>query len=135
VTVGTTTGPWGLLFGGVLVLAGGGVGPSAGHIYAGDTTRAIVMSSIRGALISTGVATGVFGVMRSTEHLSKINALTVTSLVCFGAAGALAIWDVVDAPFAAKRANRRRSLALYPLPLLGSHEGAATAGLAVAGTF
>ncbi len=83
----------------------GGIGPSLGHVYAGEYVRAAVVSGLRIGVAGVGV-----------YYLDDDSKITL-----FGVVGALALttYDFIDAPRAARRANRRArgrvsSMALVP---------------------
>lgn len=125
-----------------LIVLGLWVGPSAGHIYAGEWGHAIGMSTFR---LMTSTAGGIV-LFLATLHGDCEDGPpgacdTSTGAVLLGtglllAAGASAVYDIIDAPRAAERANRRfaSDLALAPI-VAGGDRGGTTRGLALVGRF
>jgi hypothetical protein len=91
-----------------LAVAGGAlylVGPSFGHVYAGEWGRATAFTLGRvagAAIIAYGVS--VIGDDDGLVSTDGLGFMLLGGLVVFG----VTIWDLVDTPHAARRANRRR---------------------------
>lgn len=102
---------------GAVVLA---VGPSLGHLHAGEHRHAIVTSALRGA----GMAAFALGIVAANSD----NAGAEAELLVWGGGGLLVAttaYDLVDAPFAARRAN----VVVTPTVMQGAP------GVAIAGAF
>ena len=127
--------------GGGLVAYGIWVGPSAGHMYAGEWGHAIGWSLFRAVTSSLG---GIL-VLGASIHSSDCQGSacdTSTSALALGAglvlaAGASVVYDLLDAPNAVERTNKRLAatdLALAPILPLGAGAGSMR-GLAVVARF
>ena len=112
------------------------VGPSLGHIYAGSYWRAAGMIGLRtaglglvavGAIGENGFADGTPS--EADDRGFPVNAGTVAGLTIIAAS---AIFDIHDAPAAARRYNQRQ-VAVAPTVLSSAH--GAVGGLAVVGQF
>lgn len=118
----------GMVMGGI----GATFGPSLGHFYAGNVGRGILTSLGRGGAITGSVFLCLFGVFsegRDNEGLIAGGAILAAG------AFALTLWDLIDAPAAARRANARRGLVAVS-PIVGRDQAGATlGGLAVSGRF
>ncbi len=105
-----------------LVVAG--LGPSMGHFYAGETTHGVVVSGLR---IAAGTA-AMLSIATDADDERVILGGIVVAL-------ALDVYDLFDAPDAARRANAKARAAtgptvgLVPMPLR------AGAGAALVGAF
>jgi hypothetical protein len=106
------------------------VGPSAGHIYAGEWAHALGMSALRtaGALVLT------IGVVNATSAYSdgpQPDHRNATSMMLVGGAAYVigTLYDIYDSRSAVRRANARE---LGIVPTVGTQGGY---GLAVAGRF
>jgi hypothetical protein len=66
-------------------------------------------------------------------HLENLDAGETAGLAMLGVAGALAIYDIIDAGFAARRANRRRVIKVAPV--IGRSRDQAFYGLGLSGVF
>lgn len=102
------------------------IGPSAGHLYAGDSGEAVGMSLVRAG----GLGVAFYGFSRMVDDLDDCAEACGDHglLVAVGGLGiwsAAAIYDLIDAPRAAARANARRRMSIVPTGT----------GLAVAGRF
>jgi hypothetical protein len=126
-----------------LVMLGVGltVLPSAGHFYAGEvkhgvltTASRLVCLGIGGLLVLSAYTSRAVEYPRITEN----EAWTQAGIGFAFVAGtiALSIYDIVDAPRAARRANARYGLTNLSLAPVLSHGGPASSqGLAVRGRF
>jgi hypothetical protein len=93
-------------------VAGLALGPSLGHVYAGEYFTGGL------ALRAAGMTAGILGIGEAArcgeEDCSRAGA--VTALVLGGAAFAAGIlWDVATAPRAARRWNERRGISIAPV--------------------
>ena len=142
----TTVVGWGLVAAGVAddsagaVLVGvplAAIGPSVGHVYAGEYRHALITTSLRVA----GLALAYYGVASSTlcfgdscpDGAGHSNA--GLSLLGVGIAAGVGLYDWIDAPSAARRANRRADAALrsvFVSPTVGAQ---GRVGLSLSGTF
>ncbi len=108
------------------------IGPSAGHLYAGEGAHALRWSLIRAG----GLGVGVAGVALAVRGYDRDRGYAFPSAV----AGALGLgvyaaglgWDLYDAHRATARANRRAAapVSVIVTPMLGSGSG-----LQLSGTF
>jgi hypothetical protein len=139
-SIGTTFGGLAMIVVGASVRSGaietiGGaavfVGPSAGHIYAGENGHAVGMTLLR----SAGAATFLYGLITDTvvaegprEYSQHPSA---RPLMVLGAAAFLGgtLYDMFDAHRAVRRANAETGIVVAPLI------NAQTAGVAVTGRF
>jgi len=101
------------------------IGPSAGHIYAGETGHAVGMSLVRGA----GLIAFVAGVVKATmvygasdcfdcDHYDSGNRDNAATLMWVGGLSFVAatLYDIIDAPRAARRRNaKERSYMVQPM--------------------
>ncbi len=142
----TTVVGWGLVAAGVAddsagaVLVGvplAAIGPSVGHVYAGEYRHALITTSLRVA----GLALAYYGVASSTscfgdscpDGAGKNNA--GLSLLGVGIAAGVGLYDWIDAPSAARRANRRADAAwrsVFVSPTVGAQ---GRVGLSLSGAF
>lgn len=109
---------------GLFVLA-----PSAGHFYVGEKRHGLIFSGVR---LGTGVVAVLGGGFALTSIFGEANALskvggTMLVLGILGGAGLL-VYDVIDAPRAAKRINlalpeKRASVSLLPTLLSSPQSG------------
>ena len=107
------------------------VGPSAGHIYAGENGHAVGMTLLRGA----GAATFLYGLMTDTivadgpkeysQHASARPLMVLGAAVFLGGT----LYDMFDAHRAVRRANAENGVVVAPMI------SARSAGVAVAGSF
>jgi len=127
----------GLLLLGLATLA---VGPSAGHIYAGDNGHAVKASLVRGGgIVLFGL--GAITLLSSGDCIddgpcddgSTGEVALWTGGLVFAAA---TLFDIVDASMAVKRANARhaRAWTIAPTPMPAS-SGTRLPGLSVIGRF
>ena len=138
--IGTTFGGLAMIVAGATVHSGaiatlGGVavlvGPSAGHIYAGESGHAVGMTLLRAA----GAATFFYGLINDTIVADGPNEYSqhpsARPLMVLGAAAFVGgtLYDMFDAHRAARRANAETGLVVAPMV------GARTAGVAVTGRF
>ncbi|MBW2454496.1 MAG: hypothetical protein JRI68_08295 [Deltaproteobacteria bacterium] len=123
----------GMMAGLVVVGTGAVVGPSMGHFYAGEVGHGLATAGIRLVAFGNAFGLGFLGV--ATMQSSQDRALGWMMLGLAGASGAgglgLMIYDLVDAPSAARRANRedpspRDELAAVPDITLGPAGGSLT---------
>lgn len=126
-----------------MIVVGLWVGPSAGHIYAGEWGHAVGWSLFRAATSTVGGAIALAAALHGDCEDGPPGACdTSTGTVLLGAglllaAGASAVYDFVDAPRAAERANQRSAagdLALAPI-VSAADGGGSTRGLALVGRF
>ncbi len=86
--------------------------PGAGHIYAGETTRGLLLAGATGLSFMYGLSDGQckqpYTDVRTCE-LEKNESLAEASLIAAFALYAFSLWDAHDA---ARRANARRGLSL-----------------------
>ena len=142
----TTVVGWGLVAAGVAddsagaVLVGvplAAIGPSVGHVYAGEYRHALITTSLRVA----GLAQAYYGVAASTvcfgdscpDGAGHRNARL--SVLGVGIAAGVGLYDWIDAPSAARRANRRADAAwrsVFVSPTVGAQ---GRVGLSLSGTF
>ena len=98
------------------------VSPSSGHIYAGEHRHAAVTSGLRaGGLLLAGYGYRQFWAEGDGSAAIGIGAVVVVTAT---------IYDLVDAPRAARRANRRAAV----VPVVAAKDGA-TPGLSLVGAF
>ncbi len=122
----------GALAGGVVLLA---VGPSAGHLYAGERRHATLatLTRVGGAVIFLAASmsdTDCVGSSSSCDDGIGLGHVLGAGLV----AGAIT-YDLVDAPRAARRANRRAAARAAVVPTAVRAADGLAPGLAVAGAF
>jgi hypothetical protein len=110
---------------------GASLGPSLGHFYTGNVGRGVLTSLGRGGLITGSVFMCIAGAF---SYGDKAGGLIAGGAVLAAGAFALTLWDLIDAPFAARRANAQRGFAFAPI-LNRDQSGAMQAGLAVGGRF
>lgn len=114
------------------------IGPSAGHIYAGEGAHAATSSLIRaGAIGIAGIGVGMSFCIFDCEDvdIDQRRAGTMIAFVGVGLFAAATIYDVVDAHQAADRANRRAAdLAASPA-IIRSPDGARAPGMVLTGRF
>ncbi len=96
------------------------VSPSLGHVYTGDYRGALIGAGLRVAgtgLVVVGAATALAGAFNAEGQDSDGDALILGgALTIVGGT----IYSIVDAPYSAKRANKkRRNLSLSPAPIQG----------------
>jgi hypothetical protein len=119
-----------------LVLAGTGLalGPSLGHLYAGEVGRAVGMTALRAGLLTGAFYLFLGGVLGDTGHPGELFAGTA---VLLAATAGLALYDIIDAPRAAERSNRRSGLQLLGVAPVVARDaaGGTMGGLAVAARF
>lgn len=124
-----------------LVAFGIWVAPSAGHMYSGEWAHAIGWSLVRSVTSTLGVLLMAASQIRSSDCQGS-QCDTSTSGLAVGAglvlvAGGSAVYDILDAPSAAERTNKRLAatdLALAPIVPLGAGAGSMR-GLALVGRF
>jgi len=117
------------------------IGPSAGHIYAGETSHAVGMSLLRGGAFVAFVV----GVIKATT-VTSADCVEVCSSRDSGDNGATLMWvggltfvaatvyDIIDAPRAARRRNaKERQFMMQPI-YVGTATGPAP-GIGFAGKF
>ncbi|MGE0549039.1 MAG: hypothetical protein AB7O24_18740 [Kofleriaceae bacterium] len=119
-----------------MVFAGLGVatvGPSMGHFYSGEIKHGLLYSGLRGGILTAttfvaiGAATaGAFG--------GDVGPGVGIVLVGLGTAAGFGIYDLVDAPKAARRTNARNAkhLQMTVVPQITKN---GTAGATIVGTF
>lgn len=111
------------------------VGPSAGHIYAGEGGHALKMSLLRAA----GFATFVYGALEDSSYECYDSycennddgetAMWIGGAVVVGAT----LYDLYDAGRAAKRTNAKHQVMVAPTMM--SAAGGVTPGVALGGSF
>jgi hypothetical protein len=124
---------------GLLVL-----GPSLGHLYAGETGRALRHAAVRaGAVAVMGAGLLVawsspcaFG-PENDDHCPNARDRIGVGIIAAGAAlgvGSI-VYSIIDAPRAADRSNRAQpALAITPVPVISPNRSTGP-GLSVAGRF
>ena len=138
--IGTTFAGWGMAAGGIaagnagLFIVGEAVsafGPSAGHFYAGESAHGLGMSVIRGVALG---AADVIVVLAFEEDWDEGTGegLFFGSLAV---AAGLGLYDWIDAPGAARRANERNGFDLGFAPMAPGRDGRPALGLALVGKF
>jgi len=113
------------------------IGPSAGHIYAGEYKHALRTSALRG--VALGATLGGLAMIFDLDndhhqHPDGNDALGAT--LFYGGAAALVgltVYDVWDAHKAATRTNARHAFRVTPTALATAH--GPVAGLALGGSF
>lgn len=114
------------------------VGPSAGHIYAGEAGHAVGMSLVR----SGAALVFLVGALKATMSYSDCwecdgsrdngAGLMWTGGLAFVAA---TVYDIIDAPRAARRRNNKtRQWQVNPM-MVGAMSNARTPGMGLSGTF
>ena len=152
--IGVTAAGYALAFSGVANRAnssalggaiGAMIGPSAGHIYAGETKHALGMSALRGVGVTTfavglfmGFARGDGAACCGSSHGGDADGNAALGTMAAGAALFIGgtVYDLYDAHRAATRANERaaaRQLAI--IPVLSHGTQGASAGLALTGNW
>ncbi len=114
---------------GVLALM---IGPSAGHIYAGETGHAVGMTLVRG-----GAALAfIVGVVKATTVYASRDSDNGATLMWVGGISFVAatVYDIIDAPRAAhRRNNKTRQWQVNPM-MVGT-SNATTPGMGFSGRF
>lgn len=123
--------------GGFALLAlGATLGPSAGHIYAGEYVHGALTAGIRVAAATGGFLSLAVGAIEGLGAGGPNYGLMVLGVGLIGGAGVLALYDLVDAGFAARRANEQRKASLRAAPVIARDpQGRTQYGLALAGRF
>jgi hypothetical protein len=117
------------------------IGPSAGHIYAGETGRAVGMSLLRG----TGFLVFLAGVIKATtvyasdcidycnynEHDDGEAMMWVGGLTFVAAT----VYDIIDAPRAARRRNAKDRASYQVQPMYVPSVSGAAPGVGLTGRF
>jgi len=108
------------------------IGPSAGHIYAGETGHAVGMTVVRGAGL-IAFAVGAIGMTSTTvadcidcapTHAHDDKASSERLMWIGGVAFvASTIYDIVDAPRAARRRNDKTKLVTFAPTVVGTSTG------------
>jgi hypothetical protein len=119
------------------------VGPSAGHIYAGETETALFHAGLRTAAAAT-VLSGAVWLLVGTDcsllfddECEAPAGPTMLLVGGFVVGTASAIYSIVDAPYAARRQNRKANalrLLLTPAPIVGPDHSAGV-GVQLGGRF
>jgi hypothetical protein len=114
----------GVFFGGVAVTATASVfGPSVGHWYAGEGGRGAISMALR--FVTFGGSVGLVVAGFATEDLAPAVVLATFGGIFGGAGLGLMVWDLADAPDAARRANREAESgskdARIPAITIGAH--------------
>jgi len=121
----------------VCVGASVAVGPSAGHLYAGEYGHSAVTSVIRGAAFGAFA----YGVAKWAETLDSDDFSRdddnseAYMLGGLGVWGALTLYDFIDGPSALRRANRRAAAHVTVAPTVVSAGGTRAPGLVLGGSF
>jgi hypothetical protein len=142
-SLGVTAAGYGLLYAAehtdnaTLAWTGVGVtllGPSAGHIYAGENRHAIITTGVRTAAVAVAVA-GVAMSLCFDSCNDNSNEDAGGALMLLGASAYVvtAVYDLYDAHRAAERTNRRNSAIVAPT-LMATSSGPAP-GVAYSGSF
>jgi hypothetical protein len=141
-----------LAFGGVLwetdhdrlslsVLATGlAFGPASGHLFAGAYSHAVATSLLRGSVLVLGTFVVAMSTIRSSDCQGSQCDASVPGVVSGGtllaSAFALAVYDLIDAPRSARRANAQHGLpSLALLPSVRAANGIPRQGLDLVGRF
>jgi hypothetical protein len=131
----------GIIAGYITASIGIGIGASAGHFYAGEVGRGLFTAAIR--LVGFGFG-GVMLISAWASRASEYPRMSAgdaqieggVGLALIAASLGLAIYDMVDAPSAARRTNARYGLRNVSLaPLLTTRGPAAGRGVAVQVSF
>jgi hypothetical protein len=101
--------------------------PSAGHAYAGEWVKAGVTTAVRAGGFGLMVA-GLAQIAAETSGKNGGLYLVSGSILYFGTT----LYALIDAPFAAKRANRRN---VVVAPTAMSSAGGMSPGVALVGSF
>jgi hypothetical protein len=113
------------------------VGPSAGHLYAGESGHALATTAIRaGAIAIFAVGFDMSFCLFDCED-RDVEERRNGELLAFGGLGLFAaatVYDIVDAHQAARRANRRAAATPVPV-VLTSPDGHRAPGLVLTGRF
>lgn len=124
-----------------LLLAGVVVGPSVGHLYAGDLVHSAITIGLR-TLTALGALVGAAGALDAgldEDPNTSAEGWEVALLACGTATLALGLYNLIDAPFAARRQNERRArtarrVALAPF-IAPAADRSTSYGAALVGTF
>ncbi|OZC04363.1 hypothetical protein [Rubricoccus marinus] len=99
--------------------------PGGGQFYAGETVKGAVL--LAGAVVGLAVAaTEIDDLTRNVPDRGYYTTHGTRFGVGLGTAGVLWLYGIIDAPNAARRANRRSQLTVLPRP-----DGGATVALRV----
>jgi hypothetical protein len=138
--IGSTFAGWGITLGGLygenvaLFILGEAVsafGPSAGHFYAGEVGHGLATSVIRGGAL---FAADVIVVLAFEDDFDQ-NSGEGFFLGSLAVAAGLGLYDWIDAPRAARRANERNGFVLGFAPMAPDRDGHPTLGFALVGKF
>jgi hypothetical protein len=115
-------------------------GPASGHLYAGAYSHAVGTSLARGSALVLGSIVLLMSTLHSSDCQGSQCDDSVPGLVIAGALGvstlALAVYDIVDAPRAARRANAQHGFGdVALLPSVRSAGGIPSQGLNLVGSF
>ena len=109
------------------------VAPSLGHFYAGEWGHGLITSGLR---LGLGTATLVTAVSSMFAHERDESGANGAAAVGLGIATVgLMLYDIIDAPLAAKRTNKKRQRAWLLAPTLARHGDALQPGLSMVGRF
>lgn len=125
--------------GGVILATGVILGPSVGHLYLGNTGRALGMTAARAVAPSAGflVGLGLLAIDDSNDSdFANLHLFGAAILVGFSISAILAVWDIIDAPLAANRHNKKllQNLNITPT-VLRTASGNHAMGLGISGRF
>jgi len=110
-----------------------GVGPSAGHLYAGELGHFFLLSGIRLALAASGTLMVLFGV--AAAFSGEGGGLAIGGVTLGVIAVGLAVYDCVDAPNAVHRANTKGRSSLVVTPTVAAAHGVTQYGVSAAMRF
>jgi len=122
----------------ITIGAGVALGPSAGYFYIGDYTRGPGFASLRALALILGTVAVIsqIGDSDCERDCGRSPAIQALGLGLLVSVPVLAIYDIADAPAAARRANARNGIAaLNVLPTVTGNGATASRGLALAGSF
>jgi hypothetical protein len=121
----------------------GAVGPSAGHLYAGEVGHALLSTTARaagGVMMVTGVFMAdpidlCFGPADSCPEEEGDDTGWLIAAAGVALVAGTTVYDLVDAPRAARRANRRAAARAVVVPTAVRAADGLAPGMAFAGTF
>lgn len=125
----------------VITGIGLGIAPSAGHFYASERRRGLVTAGLRlGLLTVASIVIIDAWASRAVEYprmsAGDAQVQLALGLTFVAASVGVAIYDIVDAPRAARRQNARHGLPEIALaPWLASHGAVTSQGVAAQGRF
>jgi hypothetical protein len=121
-----------------MMALGVAVGPSIGHLYAGEVGHGLLTAGLRlglgvgGGLLMLGGLFSGLDCEGSDSACDSGEGLFVGGMVALGGAAVLAVYDLFDSGFAAVRANHRR---VSVTPLVGRSRDQSYYGVGLSGRF